>query len=233
MNILHALLIGAVTSGATYLALNQKKRKYKPAEFASENLQNSSDFYFNISNFSLKGAKKNSLGKDRFFYCYLKPDLKYHCTEIKLENELGALARIIYAEAKEEKEYFRCKIAAGEVVLNKLKSPVFKKRNYKTVFDVIKDRRWHKGKEKWFYQFDGYTGSKYNKTRIKIKNYLEKENFLWCVQSALIARFSGLDIVNGADFFSKNDPISDYYDFKEIKISCINRFFKAIKITEE
>ncbi len=233
MNIFTGLLISAAASGATYLVLNKKKRKYKPAEFASENLQNSSDFYFNISNFSLKGAKKNSLGKDRFFYCYLKPDLKYHCTEIKLESELGALARIIYAEASAGKEFLKCKIAVGEVVKNRLSSIVFKRRNYKTIFDVIKDRRWHKKQEKWIYQFDGYTGSKYNKTRTKIKNYLEKEDFLWCIQSALIVQFSKSNITKEADFFSKGKPKSEYYDFTEIKIDCNNRFFKAIKKTEE
>jgi len=248
MNIFTALGAGFAAAGATYslihflenMAKNATENVAKYAylfkisksilDIDSKFLENYSDFYFNISNFSLKEARINNLDKDRFFYCYLKPDLKYYCTEIKLEGSLGKLARMIYAEASPGAENLKCKIAVGEVIRNRLYSNIYKRRKYKNYIDVIEDKTWNKEEQKYFYQFRAIDKVKYTNTTNNIKNPLEKEDFLIVIQAMLITHFSNSNITNGALSFHQSSvpPSSPYYKYKEHEINCKNKFFFVI-----
>ncbi len=160
----------------------------------------------------------------------MRTDLKYSCKEINLNDNIGTLVRMIYAEASPNAKNFKCKIAVGEVIKNRLHSKIYKRRNYKNYKDVVEDRTWSEKHNKYFYQFVAIDKPKYAKTVENIKKPLEKNDFLISMQAGLIVNFTSSKISNGSLSFhrSSKPPDNKYHKYKQHEIGCKNNFFYII-----
>ncbi len=171
----------------------------------------------------IRVQKNNSQNIDMFFW---KTETMKSYLPVMLDSTIGKLSRLIFAEAHEYNKQmpFKCFLAIGQVVKNRINSECFKPpiRNYNDVFNNK--------------QFLGLNSVLFKDSLEKIKNNIgqSKLHFIQAIVAAVNVYFNmSDDIVGNAQFFNQSRIISGidkrYWNEKYIAQYCKHYFWKCTK----